>query len=55
MPIKTVNNHRNKNIKHEKKLTLTFLFCKKCTNMQLGEIINPKILYDNFSYETSLN
>ena len=47
MPIKTVNNHRNKNIKHEKKLT-NFLFCKKCTNMQLGEIINPKILYDNF-------
>ena len=53
MPIKTANNSKFKDIKNNQGLSLTFLFCKKCTNMQLKEIVNPKILYNNFSYETN--
>lgn len=53
MPLRTANNFSNKNIKNHKKISLTFLFCKKCKNMQLKENVNPQILYNNFSYKTS--
>lgn len=28
--------------------------CKICTNMQLGEVVNPHFLYKNFKYKTQI-
>jgi 2-polyprenyl-3-methyl-5-hydroxy-6-metoxy-1,4-benzoquinol methylase len=33
---------------------LTLNLCKSCSNMQLGEIINPQFLYKNFQYKTQV-
>ena len=40
---------RNKHIK-EKLFGLTIILCKNCGHLQLKEIINPKILFDNYVY-----
>ena len=40
---------RNKHIK-EKHFGLTIILCKNCCHLQLKEIINPKILFDNYVY-----
>lgn len=31
---------------------LTFLRCPDCLNFQLGEVVNPSLLYDSFSYKS---
>jgi ubiquinone/menaquinone biosynthesis C-methylase UbiE len=33
---------------------LTLNLCKNCLNIQLGEVVNPDILYKNFQYESNV-
>ena len=53
VPIKTANNSLIKIKSKKKTLPLTLNYCSYCTNIQIKEIVDPKILYDNFSYKTS--
>jgi SAM-dependent methyltransferase len=35
-------------------LPLTLWACKSCSNMQLGEVVNPNFLYKNFQYKSNI-
>ena len=55
VPVRTANNSLTKIKSKKKTLTLTLNYCSHCTNLQIKEIVDPKILYDDFSYQTSLS
>ena len=37
-----------------KKFPISLNFCKKCKHVQIAEIINPKTLFSNYLWQTSL-
>ena len=54
-PIQTSNNFSSSNKKYTNIfINLNLFLCKNCLNIQLKEAVNPKILYENFNYKTSI-
>jgi len=40
---------------NSKKYPLDLLFCNDCNHVQLGEEVDPKILFSNYRYETGIS
>jgi len=44
-----------KDIKNEKKYPLKLCICKNCKHIQINEIIDPRILFENYVWETGIS
>lgn len=44
-----------KNKKKLKKFPLTLCYCLKCKHVQISESVNPKVLFENYAWETSVS
>ena len=42
-------------IKDEKKYPLRLCFCKNCSHLQIDDIIDPKLLFENYVWETGIS
>lgn len=47
------NSYPNSQFENENKYPLTVLKCTECGHIQIGETINPKILFSNYAYSSS--
>ena len=46
---------KKKQISKEKKYSLSLTICKKCKHVQIQNIINPKILFTHYEWETGIS